>query len=382
MSAIRLRTVLAEHKLEVKHLARHCGLSRTAASRVVNHGVYPARRDTETLQHRIAHFLEERHIAAPDWHQPIDARPKRQRPEAPTPADPKEPDLMVLRKTRITDATRRHFGILRDPFADPQTSDDVFVSQSYRYVREAILDKGKHGGMLAVVGQSGSGKSTLRGDCIEQLRDSNVIVIEPYVIAMGETNSQGVPLRATHIGSAIAREVSPSSTLSGDSDTRFAQLHKMLRESARAGNRHLIIVEEAHAIPKPTLRHLRRFTELRDGLRSLIGLVLIGQQELEAKLSEHDPAVREVVQRTELVHVHPLGADLQPYLQFRFQRAGLDLAKLFDDKAIDAVRTRLADSGTQSLLYPQAVHNLVAMALNGAAALGAPTVSADMVRRV
>jgi len=291
---------------------------------------------------------------------------------------------MVLRKTPISEAARRHFGITRDPFSDPQSLGEVFFSPMYRYVRESVLDKAKHGGMLAVVGQSGSGKSTIRGAVIEQLREdhSQVIVIEPYVIAMAESDATGVPLRAQHIASAIWREVSPASRLSGDTETRFAQLHRALRESARAGNRHLIMIEEAHSVPKPTLRHLRRFTELRDGLRALIGVVLFGQQELEAKLSESDPQVREVVQRTELVHVYPLGKDLEPYLRHRFQLAGLELDKLMDARALDAIHTRLSETGTQSLLYPQAIHNLIGLALNAAADLGAPSVSADLVRRV
>lgn len=362
-------------------LARACDVDRSVLSRVINHGRWPVRTGRK-LHARLTAWLAANGL--PTEQEKAPERGNAPRPSV-TPAEKTEgDDNMVLRKTRINEAARRHYNITRDPFADPQTAEDVFLSPMYRYVRESVLDKARHGGMLAVIGQSGSGKSTMRGAVIEQLRDSHTpcIVIEPYVIAMSESDATGVPLRAQHIASAIWREVSPASRLSGDTETRFAQLHRALRESARAGNRHLIVIEEAHSVPKPTLRHLRRFTELRDGLRSLIGVVLFGQQELESKLSESDPQVREVVQRTELVHVYPLGKDLEAYLTFRFQRAGLEFGSLFDSRALDALNTRLGESGTQSLLYPQAVHNLVAMALNAAAELGAPTVSADLVRRV
>ena len=361
-------------------LARACNVDRSVLSRVINHGRWPVRTGRR-LHERLTTWLASNGL-------PPETKKAPERSNAPrpvvTPAETQGDEDMVLRKTPISEAARRHFGITRDPFSDPQSLGEVFFSPMYRYVRESVLDKAKHGGMLAVVGQSGSGKSTIRGAVIEQLRDdhSQVIVIEPYVIAMAESDATGVPLRAQHIASAIWREVSPASRLSGDTETRFAQLHRALRESARAGNRHLIMIEEAHSVPKPTLRHLRRFTELRDGLRALIGVVLFGQQELEAKLSESDPQVREVVQRTELVHVYPLGKDLEPYLRHRFQLAGLELDKLMDARALDAIHTRLSETGTQSLLYPQAIHNLIGLALNAAADLGAPSVSADLVRRV
>ena len=372
---------MAENGVTCAHIARGVGVNRVVISRIVNHNRWPTYMRVR-LHDQLITWLAENGL--PPDQEKAPERSNAPRPSV-TPTEEAEGDEnMVLRKTRINEAARRHFNIARDPFADPQHVDDVFLSPMYRYVRESVMDKAKHGGMLAVIGQSGSGKSTMRGAVIEQLREDHTpcIVIEPYVIAMAESDATGVPLRAQHSASAIWREVSPASRLSGDTETRFAQLHRALRESARAGNRHLIVIEEAHSVPKPTLRHLRRFTELRDGLRSLIGVVLFGQQELEAKLSESDPQVREVVQRTELVHVYPLGKDLEPYLRHRFQRAGLVLDTLIDAKALDAITARLAETGTQSLLYPQAVHNLVAMCLNAAAELGAPGVSADLVRRV
>lgn len=373
------RDWLAENGISTADLARDVGVERSVLSRVINHQRWP-KRTGKQLHERLHAVLAERGLTRKE------KAPQRGNAAGPVVpiTDAAKGDVdMVLRKTRITDAARRHFGISRDPFGDPQHIDDIFVSPGYRYVREAVIDKARYGGILAVVGQSGSGKSTLRCAVIEQLRDSHTpcIVIEPYVIAMSESDATGVPMRAQHIASAIWREVSPASRQSGDIDTRFANLHKALKESARAGNRHLIMIEEAHSLPKSTLRHVRRFTELRDGLKSLVGVVLFGQQELEAKLSESDPQVREVVQRAEIVHVYPLGNDLIPYLRHRMQRAGLEIEKIIEPRALEAISTRLAETGTESLLYPQAVHNLVSMCINTAADVGAPAVTADIVRR-
>jgi len=62
-------------------------------------------------------------------------------------------------------------------------------------------------------------------------------------------------------------------------------------------------------------------------------------------------------------------------------------ADFFEDAAVDAIRAKLAvgrpgDKGFRSLLYPLAVNNLCTACLNEAAELGAPKVTADIVRGV
>ena len=151
----------------------------------------------------------------------------------------------------------------------------------------------------------------------------------------------------------------------------------------------MLIIEEAHSLPVPTLKHLKRFFELKNGFERLLGIVLIGQTELAQKLAENNPTVREVVQRCELVTLLPLtDGKLAGYLKHKFARAGADIAQIMDESAVDAVAERLTVRGRSrqgkeehSLLYPLAVNNLVSAAMNQAAELGLP-VDADMVAGV
>ncbi len=46
----------------------------------------------------------------------------------------------------------------------------------------------------------------------------------------------------------------------------------------------LLVIEEAHGLPTATLKHLKRFFELEDGFKKLLGIVLIGQTELRMNL--------------------------------------------------------------------------------------------------
>lgn len=290
---------------------------------------------------------------------------------------------MLLRKQSLTPAARRHFNLVRDPFADPAEADDVFMSPDIRYVREAMYQVARHGGFLATIGESGAGKSTLREELVDRLQreEQAVIVIQPYVLASEGTDMVGKTLRSHHIAESIMAAVAPLAKPKSSPEARFRQLHESLRDSARAGHAHVLIIEEAHSLPLPTLKHLKRFRELKDGLRPLLSVILIGQPELALKLSEHNPEVREVVQRIEIVTLPALDKDLETYLTHRFRRAGTALDKVLAKNALDALRAKLTPTRTSgTLLYPLAVHNALTAAMNRAAELCAPVVDADIVR--
>lgn len=290
---------------------------------------------------------------------------------------------MLLRKINLTPQARRHFNLSGDPFAEPTTAEEVFLSPDIRYVRETMYQVARNGGFMAVIGESGAGKSTLREELQDRIRreEQAVLMVEPYVLAMEGTDQVGKTLRAQHIGEAIMATVDPLAKTKSSPEARFRQVHETLRNSARAGHSHVLVIEEAHSLPMATLKHLKRFRELKDGLRPLLSIILIGQPELATKLSEHNPEVREVVQRIEILTLPPLGHHLGDYLTHRFKRLGLPLDKVLDNSALDALRARLTPArGEGSLLYPLAVHNALAGAMNRAADLGVPQVTADVVR--
>lgn len=115
--------------------------------------------------------------------------------------------------------------------------------------------------------------------------------------------------------------------------------------------------------------------------------MLIGQPELADKLSERNMEVREVVQRCEVVELLPLDNSLEEFLTFKLQRAGKQLSDIMDASAVEAIRARLSNLGSNrksmvSLLYPLAVSNTVIAAMNLAAEIGVPQVNADVVKGV
>lgn len=296
---------------------------------------------------------------------------------------------MLLQKTNLTPDARKHFGLPRGPFVDDvQSLEDVFQTPSVRYVRAALLDAAQHHGFIAVVGESGAGKSILAQDLEERINADkrDVVVIRPYVLAMEANDQKGKTLKSSHIAEAIAWALDPNLKVKSSPQARFQQVHDLLKSSCRAGRRHLILIEEAHCMPTATLKHLKRFLELQDGLRRLVGVALVAQPELLRLLSSQNQEVREVMQRCELVELAPLDNELEAYLRHKFARFELKYEDVFALDAADAIRARLIRiprggkiTDAQSECYPLVVNNLVARAMNAAAAAGWPKVDAQVI---
>ena len=303
--------------------------------------------------------------------------------------DEKKDDIMALRHHTLSQQARQVFGIFRDPFAQPEQPDDVYLSPSIRYAREALYQAATHGNFLALVGESGSGKSTQRRELIERLDRDNgdVIVIQPYVLTMAQTdNGAGKPLRTSHIIESILHAIDPSTSISSSPEVLARRVHEALQRSSRAGNRHCLIIEEAHDLHPQTLKALKRFYELEDGMRRLLSIILIGQTELALRLSTSAADVREVVQRIDVVQLGAL-EDVEAFLRFRMKSAGVDADAVFEKDAYRAIKERLLVSrdnrGTAiDMAYPLAVSNLTAACINEAAAMGFDKVDADLVATV
>jgi type II secretory pathway predicted ATPase ExeA len=401
MAPLNLKSLLKRHGIRQADMAEAMGIARPTLAALINHGQWPRTLFKEKLSGMALEFLIDRGVSGQALKTAFEeVKTPRESDAVPSVSldsstNDEKDEQMLLRKQGLQPAAKKHFGIFRDPLADEMEShEDVFISPDIRYVRQALWQTATKGGFIAVVGESGSGKSTLRKDLLDRInRESQrVIVIEPYVQAMEDNDSKGKTLKAGHIAEAIIAAVTPLASVKSSPEARFRQVHTALRDSFRGGNQHVLIIEEAHSLPVATLKHLKRFFELEDGFKKLISIVLIGQSELRTKLSENDPNVREVVQRCEVITLQPLDGRLEEYLKFKFERAGKPLAEVIDENGIDAMRSLLTkqrdtrglrrDEAPISLLYPLAVNNLLTACMNLAADIGAPRVSADVVKEV
>lgn len=380
-----IKELLSDCAPSRRKLAEEIGISPAALSQLLNHGTLPKRRWPE-IREAMLSLAAARGKAESDMEAAL--KELEQQPASAPEEKAEQEEPMILRKQTLTMQARQTFGLVRNPFADPETSADVFLSPDIRFARETLYQAATGSGFLALVGESGSGKSTLKDELITRINDENlpVIIIEPYTLAMAANESQGKPLRSSHIAEAIISTVQPGAKIPSSPEMRFRRLHEILKASHTAGMRHCLIIEEAHDLHRHTLKSLKRFHELKDGLARLLSIILIGQTELEKKLRVTDASVREVVQRCDVVHLSAI-ADPGAYLRHRFERAGADFNAAFSPDGIEEIRANLTvspDSRGDGVYmgYPLMIANLATAALNLAASVGEKQVTADVVRMV
>ena len=390
-----LKQLLKDHNVNQNTLSKPMCVSVSAVNLFVNHGQRP-KKNPEQFQAKFIELLEAKGIATDQIQQAIDAAnaiaANDQAASNDKADDTQQEQLMLLRKQTLTPAAKKHFKLFKNIFDEPiRSAAELFNNGDINYVRESMWQAAKgNSSFIAVVGQSGAGKTTLHrelNDRIEREREPT-IVIEPYPTGMEDNDLKGKTLKASHIAESILATLAPSTNAKRSPEARFRQIHNLLKESSRAGHHHLLIIEEAHSLPIPTLKHLKRFLELENGFTPLLSIILIGQDELKIKLAENNPEVREVVQRCEIVTLEPFTqTTLVDYLQHRCKAADRKLSDFIDESGLDAICTKLTrnvgrKNQHESLLYPLAVGNLITGAMNVAAELGAPVITGDLVMEV
>jgi type II secretory pathway predicted ATPase ExeA len=296
---------------------------------------------------------------------------------------PGNPEIILMKGEieMISQEAMRHFKMFRNPFIDDVLKEsDIFMSEEHRYIEAAMMDTAKHSGFLAVIGEVGSGKTVIRRKIMEQLnKDGDTIVIFPQIIDKTRVNFSS-------ICDAIIMDLSeqsPRRTL----EAKSRQVHKLLQERAKQGFRSVLILEEAHDLSIATLKYLKRFQEIEDGYRKLLGIILLGQTELNNLLDEsRHIEMREVIRRIQTCEIRGLNGNTKEYLKLKFKRINIKIEDIFDDSAFKALSERLTtrDRRNRSIshAYPLVVNNYAARAMNMAFEMGEKKVTADVVMAV
>ena len=397
---LKLKALLVRYRIPVGKLAAAVAkvdgkpLSRTAMQFILNFDRWPTYTPRESIIRHVERYLlacdVQRHDLQGVWALDDDAQRTADHRydsgghpgfnDRPNPQLDQHPD--IPEREMLSPAARKHFQIFRDPFIDEiRGPEDIYMAADQRYIREAMYQTARNGGFVAVIGESGAGKTTLRLDLIERVHKESlqILFIQPRAIDKSRLTSR-------MICEAILADLAPSERPPQSLERLARKVEKVLVESYKTGNRHVLMIEESQDLEPRALKHLKRFYELQAGYQKLLSVILVGQPELRNLLDERQHFdLREVIRRCEIAELLPLDGNVKEYLTLKLKRAGKEVEDVFSADAFQAIVMRLtrdSSRGKVSMVYPLVVNNLATKAMNLAAKLGEARISAEVIKEV
>lgn len=396
---VTVKSLFGQSKMTQVEIAAALDIGTSALNLIINKGIWP-RLNPDEIDQRLRDFLSSRfsdeQVSTAFEHlyslkKGVALKPNSEKPAGQS--DSAEEENMLLPKTTLTPQAGQHFKVFRNPFAiDISSPDQLYLGNNFNYVRQALWHAAKSGGFIAITGESGSGKTTLKQDLFDRIQREKLklAVIEPYIQASALNDSQGKVLKTMGIAEAIIKtlgfgQIKPKRSI----HSQFEQVHDLLLESSRAGYSHLLLLEEGHSLTNAFLRQLKRLFELQDGYKKLLSIVIIAQPELLKRLNERNYEVREIVQRCEIVTLEPINSnELESYLKHCIKQSDVSygLEHFIDSKGIQAMIGRMQQRNRSgevtSLLYPLAIGNFMAAAMNQVVKLKGDVITAGVVAQV
>ena len=220
----------------------------------------------------------------------------------------------------------RHFALREAPFSITPDSDFFYPHEGAQSALNMLLVALRSGeGFLKIVGEVGCGKTVLCRQLLKTLQGEFVTAYIPNP-DMGPDD----------LLMALASELGVAPPEGASRHQMLIALRDCLLSHAKAGCPVVVCIDEAQAIPLRTVESLRLLSNLETEKRKLLQLVLLGQPELDVKLSR--PEIRQLLQRiTFSEYLGPMQAYRVPaYLAHRLMTAALSDAtdiQVFEDDA-------------------------------------------------
>jgi general secretion pathway protein A len=205
-----------------------------------------------------------------------------------------------------------HYGLNGKPFQLTPDHRFWFESGTHRKAM-AYLGYGlaQAEGFIVVTGEIGAGKTTLVGHLMASVDPNRV-----HAIRITSTQVDGNDmLRLVSQVMGIATEGAEKAQLLG-------RIEGFLQDRARAGQKTLLIVDEAQNMPINALEELRMLSNFQGTGHALLQILLLGQPEFRDKLNA--PELEQLRQR--VIATHHLSAmeaeEVGPYIEHRLKCVG------------------------------------------------------------
>jgi general secretion pathway protein A len=217
------------------------------------------------------------------------------------------------------------FGLKENPFNVNPDPRYLFLTQ---HTQEALacLTYGieTRKGFILLTGEVGTGKTTLLNKLLDWLREQNIATA--FVFNPRLSVTQFFDFMMTDFGIPCDTRIKSQMLLT---------LNHWLLERYQAGERAVLIVDEAQNLSPEMLEEIRLLTNLETSTEKLLQIVLCGQPELHQKLVQ--PELRQLRQRITLrAKTRPLTLEeTRGYIAERLRIAGGQPEEIFSPEAVD-----------------------------------------------
>lgn len=239
---------------------------------------------------------------------------------------------------------RSFYGLQRRPFELSPDGTLVYLSEAHKEAMATL----RYGvitakGFLLLTGGVGAGKTTLLNSLLGLLKNKvRVCLLNNPTLTQNEFY---------HF-----LEKKFGLNCQGNKGEFLLQFSDLLDECEKTGEKVLLIIDEAQIFPIQLLEEIRLLSNLA-GDRNVLSIFLIGQPELQKKLSHTQllPLRQRIGIR---YHLNPLTReDTAQYIAFRLNKAGADNQALFTQRAIDCIHE--ASQGNPRLINVICDHALI-----------------------
>ncbi len=203
------------------------------------------------------------------------------------------------------------YGLSRLPFNVTPDPTLMYMSAEHKEALATIMyGIEERKGFIVCTGEVGMGKTTVVRRYIEQADSEDLKLIYCFTPQMKFNELIEYLCRELHVRKKP------------NMDFSIEQLHARLLEYYTAGKIVALLVDEAQILSPKTIEILRLLSNLETNTEKLIQIVLIGQPELEEKLSRHN--MRQVNQRVALrTRIERFSiAESVKYIEYRLLQTG------------------------------------------------------------
>ena len=241
-----------------------------------------------------------------------------------------------------------HYGFSGAPFRITPDLDFFFMSLKHKQAVSCMeFALVREIGLMIITGEIGTGKTTLIRHFLEKLEQIDENTRVAYIFNTNVSSSQLLDLILQELEADV------------QTDSKAVAIQSLQRHLQKLHARNLnplIIIDDAQNLSNEALEEVRLLSNLQDGKKPLVQIMLIGQSELKTKLSS--PGMASFAQRIGVsYHLQPLTKqETHEYIKHRLQTVG-GRGDLFSRAAIDLIHETA--NGTPRAINMLCDHSLV-----------------------